>query len=206
MFDEAFTKLDLDEVAVIVDVLNKQIRGSIFDPLETTILAIEPDFYPGYRFLNIADHMTNPPLQRFVFQKNDTQDFTIIDWTYQTISHLNASVPIMLDDRNVLDYVRFMFSYVKGYHGKFNICESSDHIQWKDQSSADVHRKLNDILNPLEVKEKSKEGVYVIGAFMMVKDNLYRVLVHVKPDGDVKVTEYDVVMEKMPVLDSIIGQ
>ena len=206
MFDEAFIKLEIDEIASLLDVLNKQIEGSTFDPLETTILAVDVPFYAEYRFLSVADHATNPPLQRFVFQKNDTHDFTVIDWTYKTIYDLNKVAPIALDDKNVLEYVRFFFAHVKGRHGRFIICESADNVQWKDEPPEEVRKKLNKTMQPLEIKEKRKDGVYAIKAFMMLKDALFNVDIYVEPNGRVTMSDHEIMIEDVPVLDSAFGQ
>ncbi len=206
MFDESYTKLELNEVASIIDALNKQIQGSIFDPLETTIMAIDVPFYEGYRFLDVADHATNPPLQRFVFQKKDTQEFTVIDWDFGTIYGLNHDAPIKLTDENILEYVRFFFLHVKGRHGRFILCETADHVQWKDEPPAEVRKALNDALNPLELKEKRKDGMYVLKAFMMLKDALFTVDIFVDQVGEVTMSDHEILIEDVPVLDSVFGQ
>ena len=206
MFDEAYTKLEIEEVASILDVLNKQVEGSIFDPLETTILSIDVPFYPGYKFLSVADHVTDPPLQRYVFQKDGEHDFTIIDWKYDTIYDLNTKVPIKLDDKNVLEYVRFFFGHVKGRHGRFIICETADHIQWKDEPPPEVRKSLNKALGPLDLEEKRKDGVYVINAFMMLKDALFAVQVYVESTGKVTMSDHEILIENVPVLDTTFVQ
>ncbi|MGH1374987.1 MAG: hypothetical protein ACRBCK_01455 [Alphaproteobacteria bacterium] len=206
MFDEAFTKLDINEIASILDTVNQNVEGSIFDPLETTVMAIDVPFYPNYRFLNIADHATNPPLQRFVFQKNDTLDFTIIDWMHKTIYELNSEAPVQLDDNNIIEYVRFFFSYVKGRHGRFNICESADNIQWKEEPNAEVRKALNQTLKPLNKTDKSKTGIYTIAGFMMLKDTLFSVNIYVEPNGTVSMADHEIIIEGVPVLDPTFGQ
>ncbi len=205
MFDESFKKLKIDEIAHLLDIINKNIDGSIFDPLETTILAIDVSFYPDYRFLSISDYATNPPLQRFVFQKNATNEFAIIDWTYKTIYSLNQEVPIKLDDKNILEYVRFFFSYVKGRHGRFIICENMENIQLKDELLDDTKKKINGILQPLELKEKRKDGAYEVKAFMMLKDALFNVDIYIKPNGNVTMSDHEIIMENIPVIDSSFG-
>ncbi len=206
MFDEAYTKLEIEEIASIIDVLNNQIDGSIFDPLETTILAINLPFYPNFRFLHVADHATNPPLERFVFQKNNTMDFTVIDWSYKTIQKINAEAPINLNDENILEYVRFYFGHVKGRHGRFIICETADHIRWKEEPSAEIKRSLNQALSPLERGEKRPDGSFTINAFMMLKDALFGIQVFVKPNGSVSMSDHQIIMEDIPVLDSVFKQ
>lgn len=206
MFDESYTQLDTNEIAAILDVLNKDVQGSTFDPLETTILAIDIPFYKGHRFLDIADHATNPPLQRYAMQDKETSKFVIIDYRYQTIYDYNASAGISLDDQTVLEYVRFYFDHVKGRHGKFIICESAEHIKWKDEPPASVKKSLNEALEHLTVKEKKDDGTFIISAFMMLKDALFKTDVHVNPTGRVTMIDHEIVIEDIPVLDHVIGQ
>ncbi len=206
MFDESYTKLELNKVAEILDVLNKQIEGSLFDPLETTIMAIDIPFYPEYRFLDVADHATNPPLQRFAIQKKGELDFSVIDWSFQTIYDLNEKAPIALNDQNILEYVRFFFAHVKGRHGRFVLCETADHVQWKDEPPAEVRKALNEALNPLELVEKRADGVYVMKAHMMLKDALMVVDIYVAPNGEVNMSDYEILIEDVPVLDPVFGQ
>tara|TARA_R110002072_G_scaffold217390_1_gene375125 strand:- start:891 stop:1511 length:621 start_codon:yes stop_codon:yes gene_type:complete len=206
MFDEAFTKLEIEEIALILDVINKKVEGSIFDPLETTIMAIDIPFYSNHRFLDIADYATNPPLQRFAIQKTGTMDFVLLDWSYKIIQQLNTSVPISLTEENVLEYVRFYFSHVKGRHGRFIVCETVDHIKWKDEPPEEIRKSINQAINPLEIIEKRKDDVYQVKAFMMLKDALFQSDVYIEPNGNVTITNHEVLIENVPVLDSVVGQ
>jgi len=205
MFDEAFTKLDVDETAVVLDTVNKTIQGSLFDPLETTILSINLPFYPGYNFLHVADHASHPPLERFVFRKEGKEEYTILDWRFDTIYGLNEKADFKLDEKSVLEYVRFFFSYVKGRHGRFILCESADHVKWKDEPPAEVRKSLNQALKPLELKEKTKEGIYVLKAYMMLKDTLFTVVVTVDQAGKIGMTDHEILIENIPVLDSLMA-
>jgi len=205
MFDESYEKLDVNTVATILDSVNQIVDGSVFDPLETTILSIEVPFYKGYNFLHIADHATNPPLERYVFQRKDTTDFTMIDWNYKTIQKLNQDAPINLTDENIFEYIRFYFQFVKMRYGRFRVCESTDNIQWKDEPSAEVKQALNQTLKPLELIEKRKDGVYKVKAFMMMKDILFTVNIYVEPNGRVTMTDQEVLIENVPVLDPALG-
>ena len=206
MFDESYTQLEVNEIAEILDVINKQVEGSVFDPLETTILSIDVPFYKDYEYLNIADHATNPPLQRNALRKKGTMEFTLIDYRYQTLYDSNSNAVINLSEENVADYVRFFYEHVKGRHGKFNICESADNIQWKDEPPVKVKKSLNETVKPLEILEKSKGGVYKILAFMMLKDALFTTHIYVDPTGRVTMTDHEILMEDIPVLDTAVGQ
>lgn len=206
MFDEAHHKLGLDEVAAIVESVNKQIDGSVFDPLETTILAADIPFYPNYRFLDICDHATNPPLQRSAIQKNNSDNFTLLDWTYKTIYTLNQNAPISLNEKNALEYVRFFFRYVKGRHGRFIICESSDHVPWKDEPPQEIKRSLNKIVEPLKIVDKRKDGVLQIKGSMVLKDAAFKVDIFLEPNGRITMADHEILVEDLPVVDSVMGQ
>lgn len=206
MFDEAYEKLDLDETATIIEMVNKQVEGSLFDPLETTILAIDVPFYKDYRFLDIADHATKPPLQRYVLQKKGTQDFTLLDWTYKTIYDLNEKAPIELTDKNIIDYVRFFYQFVKGRHGRFIICESVENIHWKDEPPEEIRKALNQVLVPFKIIEKREDGVYKMHGCMMLKDALFKVDIYVEPNGRITMADHEILIEDIPVLDLTFGQ
>jgi hypothetical protein len=204
MFSEAFTKLEIEEVAEIIDHVNAQAEGSLFDPLETTVLSVSVPFYPGYRFLDIADHASHPPLQRYALNKG--KDFVLLNWSYKPIYDLNEQAPIKLDERNVLDYVRFFFSHVKGRHGRFKVIEGMDGIEWKDDLNIETRKSYGQMIAPMKIEEKTKEGIFKIKAMMMLKETLFKVDVYVEPNGRVTLSEHEVLVEEMPVLDEIFTQ
>ncbi|MCB1681126.1 MAG: hypothetical protein H6858_08315 [Rhodospirillales bacterium] len=204
MFQEAFKKLDINEVAEIVDQVNKQVDGSLFDPLETTILTIDLSFYPEYRFLDIADHATSPPLQRYVLQKG--ADFILLDWTYRPIYKINEKAPIALNANNVLDYTRFFFSNVRGRHGRFLITESLENIRWKEEPSPAERKSYGKLVQPLKIIDKLKHNVFKLEARMMLKDTLFKADIYVEPNGKVVLANHEILLEKMPVLDHVTHQ
>lgn len=206
MFDESYTSLTIKDIAPIIDEINKSVEGSVFDALESSIMVIDIPFYPNYRFLDIADHATNPPLRRYAVQKKETMDFTFIDWTYKVIYELNDRVPIALTDKNVLEYVRFFFSFVKGRHGRFIICESMDSVQWKDDPPQDIRKVVQQSIHPMKIIEKRPDGVYKIETVMMLKDALFKTDIYVEPNGQVTMSDHEILMENIPVIDSVLGQ
>lgn len=204
MFQEAHSRLELDEIATIIDVVNGKVEGSLFDPLETTVLAVEPPFYPGWRFLDIADHATNPPLQRFVFQKGE--DFRLLDWTYKTIYDLNKDARVLINEETVLDYIRFFFSHVKGRHGRFIVCESLDNVNWKEEPPVSARKSFAEFICPMQIVEKRSDGVFKVDARMLLKDTLFKADVYIEPSGRVTLSDHQILIEGMPVLDHVFAQ
>lgn len=204
MFQDAYTKLDLADVATILDQINPEIDGAEFDPVETTIMAVDIPFYPDYRFLEIANHTVSPAMERFVVYSS--KDFTVLDFSNEPIYKLNQDIPILLNDDTIIEYVRFFFTYVRGRHGRFLISENVDDIQWKEEPPPAARKAIGKMLEVLQIGEKPKEGGYKLEATMMFKDSLFKSDVNVTPDGSVSLTNEELLIEDMPVLDDTFGQ
>lgn len=204
MYKEAFQKLDLEDIAAILEKVNPKLEGVPFDPVETTAMAWDIPFYPGYRLIELADHTSMPVIKRFVIYKEDHQ--IIIDWKNETIYSLNQSCPIQLDEDNIIDYTIFFFTYVRGKHGRFLIVENVDDISWKEEPPPNARKAIGDMIDPVSLIEKDAKGVYHLKACMMFKDSLFKCDVDVQSDGKVIMQNEELLIEDIPVLDDVIGQ
>ncbi|GJL86266.1 MAG: hypothetical protein DHS20C02_20410 [Micavibrio sp.] len=204
MFAEAFTKLELADAATVLDQVNPLLEGTPFDPVETTVMTHDISFYPGYQFLDIGDYSVSPPMRRFVVYKPD--DIVVLDWTNEPIYAINKKLPIVITDENVTDYVRFFFTYIRGRHGRFIVTENVDDINWKEDPPPAARKAIGKMLEPVNIKKKADNGVYCLEARVMFKDSLFKTAVYVKPDGTVTLTDEELLIEDMPVLDDVFGQ
>ena len=203
MFQEAFKKLDLEEVALIVDQLNPLLEGMSFDPLEVTVVGTEVSFYPGYKFIDVCDYSVAPPLRRFAIYKPG--DLHILDWTNGPIYALNKKVPITLDEHNVFDYIRFFFGYVRGRHGRFIVTENVDDIAWREEPAAQNRKNVAEKIIPLTLVKREENGDFIVEGRMMFKDSLFKTFVRVESDGLVALFDEELLIEDMPVLDDTFG-
>ena len=204
MYQEAFTKLELEDVATILDKLNPEFDGTVFDPVETTILAQDMNFYPGYRFLEVADHSSLPAMKRFVVYSDENH--MVLNFSNEPIYAFNQAVPIQLSEDNISDYVRFFFTYVRGRHGRFLVTESVDDVNWRDDPPPAARKAVGGMLSPIELQNTDEQGAYILRVFMVFKDSLFRSLVKVEPNGFVSLSDEELLLEDMPVLDDTFGQ
>ncbi len=202
MFKEAFVKLELDETATILDLVNPHLDGVDFDPVEATIMAHDMPFYEGYRFLDIADHSTVPVVQRYVIYKPD--DIIVINWSNEPLYALNKTAPVIITDETVIDYATFFFTYVRGRHGRFIVTENIDDINWKEDPPPSARKAISDMIDPIFIKD-NKDGVYELEARVMFKDSLFKSDIKVKKDGNVELFNEELLVEDMPILDDIFG-
>ncbi len=205
MFREAFEKLDLADVATILDRVNPLFEGIVFDPIETVIMGIDLPFYPGYRLLDIADYAHMPASHRYAVYS--PQKTIVLNFTNEPVYRLNLDVPLSLNEETVLDYVRFFFSFVRGRHGRFIITENVDDIRWKEDPPPQARKAIGKMILPLTiVKADPALGAYSLQATMMFKDSLFRSSITVKPGGVVNLNDEELLIEDMPVLDDTFGQ
>ena len=204
MFQDAYVKCDRHETENLLKAIGSHLDGSPFPPDTTVIMSRPLPFYPGYQFLDIADHMTMPARRRFVIYKND--DVVVLDFTNEPIYKLNMRAPLTLIDETLPDYVRFFFSFVRGRHGRFLICESVDDIQWRDDPPPSARRAVGNMLRPLEIHHKEENGTAHLPARMVFRDTLFQTEISVNPAGAVKIFNEKVLVENMPVMDDTFGQ
>lgn len=203
MFRDAFVKLDLLEAEALLQAVNPLLEGSPFDPRTATVLAMDLSFYPGYRLLDIADHGVNPPRRIHAVFKPGAM--TVLDWTNAPIYILNEKVPLRLDENNVAEYVRFFFAFVRGRHGRFLITESVDDIAWKDEPPPSARKAISSLIEPARLRGIDDDGTFHLSVRMMFKDSLFKANVAIKPDGQVSLSDEELVVEDMPVLDDSLG-
>lgn len=204
MFDDAFLKLGEEEAARILDEVNPQIDGRDYDPLETTVLAVDLPFYEEYQFLDIQDHTSTPAQRNFSFYKPG--DARVIDFTNDPIYQLNADAPILLNTDNLATYVKFFFTYVSGRHGRFLVVENVDDINWKEDPPPNARAAIAKMITPLVLKEEKDDGSYILSCNLVFKTGLFKSDVIVKPNGLVALQNEELVIEDMPILDDVIGQ
>lgn len=204
MYREAFVKLELAEAATILDKLNPAFEGVVFDPLETTILAQETPFYPGFRLLDIADHSQQPARRRFAVYSPERH--FIINFSNEPIYAFNRALPVALDENNIADYVRFFFSHVRGRHGRFLVVENVDDINWKNDPPLTARRAVAKMIAPVALERIDEKGHYHLRACMIFKDSLFRSMVRVEPTGLVSLSDEELLVEDIPVFDDTLGQ
>ena len=209
MFKKAFEKLELDAVAVILDAVNDHFDGGGFDPVETTIMAIDVPFYPGYKFLDITDASLTPVRKRYALVKSEkgsvVTHVVVLDWTNEPIYILNQQAPIQLNADNIAEYVRFFFTYVRGKHGRFIVTENVDDINWKEDPPPQARKAITKMLLPVTLQEE-KNGNFYLEVTMMFRDSLFKADVEVQPNGLVSLSNEKLLVEDMPVRDDSFGQ
>lgn len=204
MFQDAFEKLGPQEIELALADINPALGGAPFDAGTTTILGQPLPFYPGWKYLEVADHTAIPAQRRSVIHKPGRA--VVLDGTNAPIYALNGEAPLKLERGNAADYVRFFFAHVRGRHGRFVLAETVEDIAWKEEPPPAARKAIGQMLAPLKVESKDAQGNFLMTARMVFRDLLFRAEVSAAPDGQVTLSNEELLIEDMPVLDDTFGQ
>lgn len=195
---EEWQKISPEKAREMIKEINPHLKPMPFDEMSTTLRSHKLSFYRGYEFIELTDLSAVPAARKYAIYKPG--DVNVIDWTNKTIYDANEKAPIVLDDRSVVDYVKFFFGFVRGRHGRFQIIETIDDIRWQIEPPIQGRKVMQDMLSSVHVTGKEPDGTYNLEAFMVFKDSLFHTKIHVKADGLVSMSEEELKIEGMPVL------
>lgn len=195
---EDWQKQDLESAARILSEINPHLEPVPFSEESTTIRALSLPFYKEYKLYELTDMSAIPAARKYALYKHG--DVGVINWTNQIIYETNEKAPVVLNEHTVLDYVRFFFSYVRGRHGRFLIIEAIDDIKWQVEPPLQGRKVMQDMLQPLQVLDKDEDGTFNLEAYMIFKDSLFKTKIHVKADGLVSMSDEELKIEGMPVM------
>jgi hypothetical protein len=195
---EDWQKLDAERAARILSEVNPHLEPVPFSEENTTIRTQKLPFYSDYEFVELTDLSAVPAARKYAIYKPG--DINVINWTNQAIYETNEKAPIKVDERTVISYVKFFFNYVRGRHGRFLIIETIDDIRWQVEPPLQGRKVMQEMLEPVTVISQDPDGTYNLEAFMVFKDSLFKTRIHVKPDGLVSMSEEELKIEGMPIL------
>jgi len=195
---EDWQKLDSEKTARILSEINPHLEPVPFSMESTTIRSHKLSFYKNYDLYELTDLSAVPGARKYVIYKPG--DVNVINWTNQAIYETNEKAPIFLERNNVIEYVKFFFNYVRGRHGRFQIIETIDDIRWQIEPPLQGRKVMQEMLEPVTFVSQDEDGTFNLEAYMVFKDSLFKTKVHAKKDGLVSMSDEELKIEGMPVL------
>lgn len=202
ILEGAFIKLEPAECENALAEINPALAGGPFDPASVTMLGQELAFYPGYRFLDIADYEATPHLRKFVIYRPG--EVHVLDWTSAPIYALNGSAPLHLTLETAADYVRFFFTYTRGPHGRFMIVENVDDIIWDADPPPAARKAIGNMLQPVNIVENKAGNGFDLTACLLFGNILYSAIIEIEPGGRVSLRDEQILADDMPVRDDTL--
>ncbi len=208
MFTDSYTQIEHGAAAEILDQLNPLLDGAPFDPAVVRILSHDLPFYNGYSLIEVTDHDVNPSRQiSFIYKNSAGGDrIYLLNGQNEVIYHLNQLAPIFLNEETIKLYVRFFFNYVRGRHGKFIIVENIDDVKWREEPAPAGRKALGKMIQPIELKNITENGTYQLSTSIVFKDSLFESDISVDENGNVTLSNQELLVEDIPVIDNNFDQ
>lgn len=200
---EDWEKLEGGKAETVLEEINAHVTPAPFDVANTMVRRKDLPFFPGYALVELADLSDPQNLRKYALYKPG--NVHMITWTNEVIYTLNETAPLALDDNRVLDYVKFFFAHVRGRHGQFLIVESADDIKWREEPPPQGRRALQDLLKPVSVTGTENDGSYILTAYMVFRDSLFRTKIRVNDQGIINLFDEELMIEDMPVIEDTPG-
>mgnify|MGYP005839674983 CR=1 FL=1 len=222
MIKKDLEKLDKNKSKALIKALNPVLPGADYDEKATRVTGHEYSFYPGFVTIELTEHITHPPRRLGMLADADIienpQNYTdpdkaksafdgrvfIFDGTNEPIYKANSAVPLSLDSNCVREYIRFFFSRVRGRHGRFVIVETVDEIDWREDPPPAARRAVAKMIAPLALIGSDEDNNFYLRACLLFKDSLFKARISVDPQGQVDITEEEIIIEEMPVFDDTL--
>jgi len=198
---EDWQKTDSETAARILAEVNPKLTSAPFNIETTTLRTHKLPFYRDHVLLEMTDLSAVPAARKYALYRPG--DVAVINWTNQPIYEVNERAPIALKYDNVADYVRFFFGYVRGRHGRFFVIETIDDIRWQVDPPLQGRKTMQEMLEPVTLIDEDDNGVFNLEAFMIFKDSLFRTKIHVQPGGLVSMSEEELKIEGMPIMQDV---
>jgi hypothetical protein len=208
MFSDAYITIENAAAIELAEKVSTKLDGSDFDPIHSRIISHALPFYNGYHLCEMTDLESSPTRKiSFIYKENGGKnDIFVLDGTNEPIYSLNKQVPIFLNNENIITYTRFFFHYVRGRFGRFNIVENVDEISWREEPAPSGRQALAKMIKPLAFKDLDKNETYHLSCSIVFKDSLFESDIIVKENGDVSLSNQEMLVEDIPVLDDSFQQ
>lgn len=200
MFSQPFIKLEHGDGASVLDLLNPKLDISAFDNASSQVMSLLLPFYKDIDLIEVTDPQTVPPKKISALYHKGNKEILILNGKNDPIYEANKKYDLILNDELAPLYARFFFTYVQGRHGSFILIDSVNEIKWREEPTKAAKQSLSKMISPLSVIEVDEDEWRLVSA-VIFKDSLFETEIIVKKDGTVRMSNQEILVEDIPVLD-----
>lgn len=200
MFSKPFVKLEHGDAASILDAINPKLAISPFDTASAQVMSLTLPFYQDIDLIEVSDPQTVPTKKIAALYHPEEKNILILNGKNEPIYDVNDQYGIVLDNETVTLYARFFFSYVRGRHGMFHLIDGVNEINWREEPTKAAKQSLSKMITPMAILESDEEE-WILTSSIIFKDSLFEAEIVVKKDGAVRLSNQEILVEDIPVLD-----
>jgi len=206
MFQEVYEKLENKQKSEILNFIAGSLGTESLDEQNSTVIRCPIDFYPAHFLYEVSDNKTMPPMSRFYVIDEENKDFQALEYSSERIYSVNDALGIYLTIDNVKEYIKFFFKFARGCHGRFVILDNVDDIHWQEEPPLAARRAISSMITPIEILQIKDNNSFECAACFVFKDSLVKAKIKVHQNGQVEISEEEILVEDMPIIDDSFGQ
>lgn len=183
----AWKALELEEEQRLSEEIGKILKGMNENAEKLTFRKWKLPFYENATLFYVE---TFGKPKRFSFFVEHEKDKYMLNGQGGLIHHMNEVLGVNVTLENVLDYLFFFSSNIRGEDGPFFIIDELKDIQWTEEPETDIFRFLEDQIQPPEILPSDEnDNQFIIRANVIYGTTFYRTTFGVTTGGEVEMIE-----------------
>ncbi|MCB1683150.1 MAG: hypothetical protein KDI31_01645 [Pseudomonadales bacterium] len=181
----SWQRLPGDEARVIRELMDLQATRSV--PAMNLCMRKKLPFYPGYQLYKFL-RLGISAAMRKDYVVSDTAEVHRLDFASQTIPRLNETVPVLLRENTIADYLHFYFAFSHGRHGRFFLVESVDDLRFAGSMDPAARVDLASLIRPMLISRSSASAAadFIGECTFFFNNALFRCEISITGTGSVR--------------------
>lgn len=185
-----------DQENLLIERINAQCSFAMFNPNRTSLEIESLCFYKHFRLLKATAFNTIPPVTiHYLIDENN--QVVKMDGTRDPILEHNAQGGLILNEKTVVSYAKFILDAVQTGQGTLRLTETFDNEILTSQPTKEQLDIIRKNISPAKVTT-TNEG-FLLNTTVLYGDAIYNAEIIVKNDGNVKFNSEVLIADGLPI-------
>ncbi|MGB4057785.1 MAG: hypothetical protein WBK77_06850 [Alphaproteobacteria bacterium] len=195
--DNNWNAVQGDELAGFLEQINP-IDGKYKVSAETTQVQWRMlPFYESVALIRVHDpNWVNRKLN--IYYLTDQGNLFRLNGTSPPIHEVNAKAPVKINEKNILDYLRFFCFFVRGEEGPFYIAESMDDPNMPTEMDDTTRSVIEGTVRPASFAGMNDQGYFLCDAVVFYSNALFIANFAVQPTGMIEMLDDEPIAADLP--------
>ncbi len=189
-------RLEKKDAHTVLDKLSSDEHAVVFSKDFTEVAYEELSFYSNFKLYRLINYATMPSFSMEYI--GDDNVFIPLDGTANPIYAINAEAPIKLTNDNVVEYLDFFFSNVKGSDGDIYLIEDPKKMPALDSLDINQQKNITDNHIPLTILNDEASNDFIVSGTVYYGGCLISATIQVTSDGLINFKDREMLLRGIP--------
>lgn len=196
--DDNWNPVQGDELAGFLDQINPIDGKYKVNPATTEVHWRMLPFYETVALIRVRDpNWVNRKLN--IYYLTDQGNLFRLNGTSPPIHEVNAKAPIKINEKNVLDYLRFFCFFVRGEEGPFYVAESMEDPNMPVDMDETTRSVIEGTVRPATFAGMNDQGHFLADAVVFYSNALFIANFAIQPTGMIEMLDDEPIAADLPV-------